>query len=74
MDVLNYKYKKDKKEVFPAHPSVSNWLFTEDEKDEATLANAIAIVGEKNGLTPNDLHHVFPAILRIFKSNIEWSK
>lgn len=72
--VLNFEYEKGKQKVFPAHWMVNRWLFQEGEKDEATLANSLAIVAEKNGLSANDLHHLFPAILRMIKSNVDWSK
>lgn len=75
MQVLNYKYTNTGvKEVYPAHPMVKNWLFTEDTKDEALLANSMAIVAERNGLTANDVSHLFPAVLRMLKSNSQWSK
>jgi len=73
-EILKFKYDKGVQSVFPAHPMVKNWLFTESEHDEATLANSIAIVAEKNGVSKNDLHHLFPAILRMLKSDIQWSK
>ena len=72
--ILNYKYVKGVREVFPAHPMVSNCVFTDNEEEEATLLNSIAVVAEKNGLSRNDLSHLFPAILRMLKSDIEWSK
>jgi hypothetical protein len=73
-DILKYQWKKGVKEVFPAHPIVSNWLFTEDTEDEAILANAMAVIAEKGGMNANDLHHLFPAVLRMLKNNTEWSK
>lgn len=71
--VLNFEYKKGVQKVFPAHPMAKNWLFTEDEHAEATLANSLAVVAEKNGLSANDLHHLFPYILRMLRSDIEWA-
>ncbi len=47
MDILKFEYKKGVKQVFPAHKMVKNWLFTEDEEEEATLANSLAQVAEK---------------------------
>lgn len=73
-DVLKFKYNKGKQEVYPANKMVKNWMFTEDEHDEATLANSLAIVAEKNGMSQNDLMHLFPAILRMLKSDIKWSE
>lgn len=72
--VLNYKWKKGVKEVFPAHKMVDNWLFTEHTEDEAMLAHSMAVVAEKSGLTANDLQHLFPAVLRMLKNDTAWSK
>jgi len=72
--VLNYNYRKGVREVKPAHPMVESWLFSEETEDQAVLANSLAIVAEKNGLTANDLIHLFPAILRMLKDNSNWSK
>lgn len=73
-DVLRFEYEKGVQKVYPANWMVKNWLFQEDEKDEATLAHAMAIVAEKNGMSSNDLQHLFPAVLRMLKSDIEWAK
>jgi len=72
--VLNFKWRRGVKEVFPAHPMVENWLFTEETEEEASLANAMAIVAEKSGMTANDLQHIFPAVLRMLKNDTAWSK
>lgn len=53
---------------------VYNWGFNEGEEEEARLCNAMAEVAKKNGLDGNDLTHLFPAVLRMLKSDIEWSK
>ena len=53
---------------------VKNWVFTEDEHAEATLAHAMAVVAEKNGMSANDLSHLFPALLRTLKSETDWAK
>lgn len=53
---------------------VKNWLFTEDTEEEANLANAMAIVAEKSGMTVNALQHIFPAVLRMLKNDSDWSK
>lgn len=72
-DVLRYNYRKGVREVFPAHKMVDHWLFDEATEDEAKLANYMAIVAEKNGLSANDLQHLFPAVLRMLKSEIDWA-
>jgi hypothetical protein len=72
--ILNYKYSKGEKTIFPANPLVENWSFREEQEDEATLCNAIAKVAEKNGFSPTDMHHLFPAILRMLRSKIEWAQ
>ena len=74
MDILKFKYNKRGKEIYPAHKMVKNWLFTDEEEEEATLANSLAIVAEKNEMSQNDLMHLFPAILRMLKSDIKWTK
>ena len=71
--VLRFEYEKGVKKVFPAHWMVKSWLFTEHEHAEATLANSLAIVAEKNGLSANDIQHLFPYILRMLKSDIPWA-
>jgi hypothetical protein len=73
-DILKFEYNKGKQEVFPMNNMVKNWLFGEDEHDEAALAHFIAKVAEKNGLSANDVQNLFPAILRMLKSDIPWSK
>lgn len=72
--VLNFTYKRGEKEIRPNHPMVQNWLFSEETEDHALLAYSLAILAEKNGLTVNDLLHLFPAILRMLKDNSNWSK
>ena len=73
-DVLRFEYEKDVLNVYPANWMVKNWLFQEDEKNEATLAHAMAVVAENNGMSSNDLQHLFPAVLRMLKSDIDWAK
>lgn len=72
--LLNIKYRKGVKEVFPAHPLVSNWLFSDGEEEEAILAHQMAVVGEKHGMSSNDLMHLFPYVLRMLKSESRWAK
>jgi len=71
---LNFEYNKGVKEVYPANNLAKNWRFDEGEEDEASLAHFMAVVAEKNGLSGNDLNHIFPVVLRILKSEIPWSK
>ncbi len=51
-----------------------NWSFPLNEEAEADLANAVAVVAKKNGLSNNDISYVFPYILRMLKSNSVWAK
>lgn len=67
------EYNNGQVEVFPQHSFVKNWLFTSDEHDEACLAHYIAKVAEKNGMSANEVHQLFPAMLRMLKSKIDWS-
>ena len=55
------------------HRFVASWGFEDDEHHEAVLANAIAEVADKNGITANELHHIYPVILRILRSDIYWA-
>lgn len=73
-EVLRFEYERGVQKVYPANWMVKNWLFQKDEKDEAILAHAMAIVAEKNGMSSNDLQHLFPAVLRMLKSDIDWAK
>lgn len=73
-EVLNFTWKKGIAEVKPVHPMVQNWTFTEETEEEASLAHYMAVVAEKNGLTANDLQHLFPAVLRMLKDTSAWSK
>lgn len=73
----------------PKHPSVKNCVFeynpSEDRKDtqyeseeqaeaEAELLDAMATVGALSGQNANDFQHLFPAVLRMLKSNSPWAK
>jgi hypothetical protein len=55
------------------HKFVANWVFEDNEHHEAVLANSIAEVADKNGLSVNDLQHIYPAILRRLRSDIYWA-
>ena len=73
-NVLKFEYNKGVQQVYPVHWMIKNWLFTENEHAEAILAYAMAVVAEKNGISTNDLSHLFPAVLRTLKSDIDWAK
>ena len=72
--ILNFKWRDGKKEVFPAHEMVQNWLFTEETEDEAALAHQMAVIAEKSGMNSNHLQYIFPAVLRMLKNDSVWSK
>lgn len=72
-ELIKYTHKKGKESIFPTHDMVKNWLFEEGQEEEAMLVNSLASVAEKNGLNQNDLQHLFPAILRMLRSDIEWA-
>lgn len=72
--ILNFNYDKGKKEIYPAHRLACHCQFNEGEEAEAALLHHMAVVAEKNGMTMNDLLHLFPAVLRMFKSKIAWAK
>lgn len=75
MSALTYKYSKDGTEtVHPDHEMVKSWAFTPDAESEALLAHYMAKVAAKNGVTANQLQNIFPAVLRMLKSDNEWAK
>jgi hypothetical protein len=63
-----------KNRIHPTHPNIRHWAFPEEHKDEAKLADAMAELAYNNGLSVNDLQHLFPAVLRMLKSNSDWAK
>jgi uncharacterized protein (DUF2267 family) len=69
-----YSYKRGEEKIHPAHKTICNWAFESGEEAEANLADAMARVAEKNGMTANDLMHLFPAVLRMLKSESRWAK
>ena len=72
-DIVKNTYRKGVRTIFPANQIVQNWAFPDTDEDEATLCHHIAVVAEKNGLTANDLHQIFPAILRMLRSDSVWA-
>jgi len=71
--ILNYTYKKGIEFISPAHFMVKNWVFKQGEENEAILAHYVAEIAEKNGFTATDLHHLYPAILRMLKVQSSWT-
>lgn len=57
---------------FPLHSMVSHFEFEENQIEEAHLCDAIAHVAVKNGLSNNDVMHLFPVIMRILKDKSAW--
>lgn len=76
MEIVHAEIKSVKGEwrSIAQHDWVKNWNFTQDEYYESVLAQAMAQIAEKNGLGINDLPHLFPAVLRMLKSEIPWAK
>ncbi len=68
-DIIRFEYEEGKKFIYPAHPMVQDWRFSEDREEEAVLCNSMAIVAEKNGINGRELLHLFPAVLRILNDN-----
>lgn len=73
MNATRTEYEKGKARIFPTEPMIDNWLFTEDTIDQAELANAMAKVAKRNGLDANDMHHLFPAVLRMLCDKTAWT-
>lgn len=85
IETVNYENVRyvPKNNYSPNFQAVKNWIFPYDKDseqdelraiEEANLADALARVGSRNGLTVNDFQHLFPAILRMLKSSSEWTK
>lgn len=78
MDAIEWKVSNKKNtnklDVFPKHPMVKHWLFSEETEAEAMLAHHVAVVAEKGGISVNQLQHLFPAILRMLKNKSDWAK
>lgn len=84
---LKYEHTDDENiiEIYPTHDFVKNWCFrcetdkkviypeSTEIQDEALLAEMVARVASKNGLSANDVTHIYPAILRMLKSEIAWA-
>jgi hypothetical protein len=73
-NVLTVQWYKGEKQVFPKHRMVKSWLFSQETEDEAVLANAMAVIAERNDVDSNHLQHLFPAVLRMLKCDSPWSK
>lgn len=73
-EFIKTKFSNGDMELFPTHPMIRNWRFEEGEESELMLVTTMAEVAEKNGMSANDLQHIFPAVLRMLKSDIPWSK
>lgn len=73
-EILKFEYEKGVQRVHPVNELVKNWVFKEDEHDEATLAHFMGKIAKKNGLSANDMMHLYPYVLRMLKSDIEWAK
>ena len=51
---------------------INHWVFENDEQEG--LATAMALMADKNGVSVNEMMHIFPIVLRILKEKSEWSK
>lgn len=80
---IGVSIRKNHSHYSPLHSSIQNWAFQYDNNNdqdadkaamEAHLADAMARIAELNGMGPNDLQHLFPAVLRMLKHASDWSK
>ena len=74
MGSIDYFQMGKKRMISPTHAMVKNWSFNLGEEEEANLADAMAKVGSKNGISTNDLNHLFPAVLRMLKNESSWTE
>ena len=72
--VLTSSFRKGRRFVQPTHHLVDNWVFDEQDEDEALFAQFMAVIAEKNDISTNELSHIYPAILRMLKNKSEWAK
>ena len=83
----NHNYTRDALKISPVHRFVSNFCFgvkrvgkyppqseVDKNDNDANLADAIARVAEQNGLSANDVMHIFPLVMRMLKSDSAWAK
>jgi hypothetical protein len=70
---INGEINKGEEIWSPENNLVSNWAFDETEKDEARLANFMAIVAQKNGISKNEMLNIYPMVLRMLKSKSLWA-
>ena len=73
-DVIKYRRTKTDVVINPIHENAKNMAFNDGEEDEASLAHWVSVVGTKNGMSINDIFHVMPYVLRMLKSDCQWSK
>ena len=72
--VLTSSFRKGRRFVQPTHQLVKNWVFDEQDEDEALFAQTMAVIAEKSDISTNELSHIYPAILRMLKNKSEWAK
>ena len=73
VQVIRDRHSKQNR-AYPTHKMINYWMFNEQEQDEAALANYMAAIAAKSGMDANDLQHLFPAVLRMLKSDSIWAK
>lgn len=73
-NVFTRGFARGVEQIRPVHPMIRYWVFDTGDEEEAALAHQMAVVAEKNGMTANEMQHLFPAVLRMLKSTSNWSK
>ncbi len=75
-DVTNAPYPRLNDDgLSPTHPFVKSTRFTGATSfEEAKLVNAMAVLGEKNGMTNNDIQHLIAPVLRMLKTKSPWTE
>lgn len=72
--IIDYSNGFEKPLLKPINKLVRNMYLNEGDEAEANLLSAIGEVAEKNGVSVNEINHLFPAILRMLKSDCSWAK
>lgn len=73
-DEVEWSSTNDPVTFSPNHEFIKYWRFPGDECLEANLANAIANVAEKNGMSNDETQKIIPVILRILKSESSFAQ
>jgi molybdopterin converting factor small subunit len=67
-DTLIYKYVGKRREIYPAHKYVCNYVFKEEKEEEAEFVHFAAQLAEKNGIKEGEFKKRLPSLLRLLRN------